>query len=95
MTYRPKRLWPVFTTGLVLLLLTSLVRGVCWVLASDHMQSGHHDGDNNTPGEAIGADLQHKAWSIYQGTGTAALVIVGVTVLWTVIVVCINRRARQ
>lgn len=95
MTDHPKRLWPVFTTGLALLLLTSLVRGVCWVLASDHMQSGHHDGDNNTPGEAIGASLRHKAWSVYQGTATAALAIVGVTVLWAAIVVWVNRRARQ
>ncbi|WP_125521513.1 hypothetical protein [Streptomyces sp. WAC 06783] len=95
MTDHPKRLWPAFSTGLALLLLTALVRGVCWVLAYDHMQSGHHEGDNNTPGEAIAADLRHKAWSVYQGTTTAAMIIIVVTVLWAAIIVWMNRRARQ
>lgn len=88
-----RALLPPVITGMVLLVILGMLRGVCWLLFSSHDCKGRtNDADYNTPGEGIAAGLAHLGEDVYRWTGPAAAVVfVGMSVWATVAIVAARR----
>jgi hypothetical protein len=90
-----RALIPPMISGVVLLVILGMLRGVCWLLFSSHECKGRTNGaDDNTPGEGIAAGLAHLGGDVDRWTGLAAAVVfVGMSV-WATVAIAATRRGR-
>jgi len=86
-------LLPPVITGLVLLLVLVVLRGVGLVLFSRHRCKGRNiSADSDTPGEAIASRLAHIGEDLFRWTGRAAALVFVATALWALTVHVVGRR---
>ncbi|MFD9034529.1 hypothetical protein ACFVZW_25840 [Streptomyces sp. NPDC059567] len=80
-------------TGMVLLIILGMLRGVAWLLFSSHDCKGRtNDGDYNTPGEGIASGLAHLGEDVYRWTGLAAAVVFAGMSVWASVAIVATRR---
>ncbi|MEU0398759.1 hypothetical protein ABZ318_00620 [Streptomyces sp. NPDC006197] len=78
---------------MVLLVILAILRGVGWLLSSNHHCKGRNNAaDYNTPGEAIAAGLAHVGEDVYRWTGPAAVVVFAGMCGWATIAFVAGRR---
>ncbi|MEU5921456.1 hypothetical protein [Streptomyces sp. NPDC047141] len=88
-----RTLLPPVITGMVLLVILAILRGVGWLFSSNHQCKGrNNDADYNTPGEAIAAGLAHIGEDVYRWTGLAAVVVFASMCGWATIAFVVGRR---
>ncbi|MEU3402221.1 hypothetical protein [Streptomyces filamentosus] len=86
-------LLPPVITGVILLLILTILRGIAWVLSSNHQCKGrNNDADYNTPGEAIASRLAHIGEDTFRWTGAAAALVFAAMCLWAFIAFVTSRR---